>query len=201
MRGAASRHSSSIAGNDPGPSGRRTITTRSNGDGQSARVARNASRTSRLARFRTTAFPTRRDAVMPSRGFSHPGGQGAIRKMKPGATTRPPASWTRVKSERFRSRSHALKRPFGRGAFTRLFLGRARHGQTPAPTAPAVLQNGSPAPRLHASAEAVSSEATEIMGLVGAFHCCPRRVTAASCGQTDCSGSVRRGTPGTPSTS
>ncbi len=114
MRGAASRHSSSTAASDPGASGRRTITTRSNGEGQSERVARKASRTSRLARFRTTALPTRRDAVIPSRGFSDPGGQGAIRKMKPGATTRPPPFCTRMKSERFRSRSHALKRPFGR---------------------------------------------------------------------------------------
>jgi hypothetical protein len=48
-------------------SGRRTMTTTSIPGRKSSRVARNASRMSRFARFRTVAVPTLREATMPNR--------------------------------------------------------------------------------------------------------------------------------------
>jgi len=71
--GRAASHSVITLSSLLSPVARLTITTRSTPAGHSSRVARNASRIRRLARLRTTALPTRREAVMPKRGESESG--------------------------------------------------------------------------------------------------------------------------------
>ena len=85
--GRAARHSATTRSSLASPGARFTITTKSTPAGQSSRVARNASRTRRLARLRTTEFPIRREAVTPRRG--EPSAEFADRiRTKPGVDTR-----------------------------------------------------------------------------------------------------------------
>jgi hypothetical protein len=68
IRLRAACHSATTSPNVLFPMPWRTITTTVASRGHESRTARNASRTRRLARFRSTAFPIRRDAVIPRRG-------------------------------------------------------------------------------------------------------------------------------------
>lgn len=112
MRPWAACHSTTTSASVRLPTACRTITTTSTASGQNSRVARKASLTRRLARFRSTALPTRREAVIPIRGPSARS-LARIKKMKPDEITRCPESWMRRKSERFRTRLRAEKRPLG----------------------------------------------------------------------------------------
>lgn len=94
IRPRAACHSATTAPNFVFPSACRTITTTSMPAGQVVLTVRKASRTRRLARLRSTAFPTRRDAVIPSRG-PRLGADRRSMKTKPGDTTRCPACWMR----------------------------------------------------------------------------------------------------------
>jgi len=72
MSGDTPRSSATICSSFSSVMGLRTMTTTSIPGIQTSRVARNASRTSRFPRLRTTALPSLRDATTPSRGFSSP---------------------------------------------------------------------------------------------------------------------------------
>ena len=93
--------------------GPRAITTRSRDNGRAARRRRNHSRTPRFTRFRTTAFPTRRLALSPSRCApgSAPGPLAATTTTNARPEIRRPSRETRRKSRGSRTRSDRRKRP------------------------------------------------------------------------------------------
>ena len=119
MLRAARRHSRTTSGHFRSLRAWRTITTTSNPGGHKSREARNASRTSRLARFLVTALPTRRETVTPSRAeaaeCSAPSGargRGTAKSStKCGVTTRRAFACTCKYSERLRTRCWAGNAP------------------------------------------------------------------------------------------
>ncbi len=203
---SALRHSATTAAS-PSPGGtRRTMTTTSASSGKRSRVARNASRTRRLARFRTTAPPTLRDAVTPRRALSPgQGGRALTISTKFASDTRRPRVWISRYSRRFRTRSRFGKGPRGtqpNGALIarasqpeakRQTRGRGESdlwprilarqlllvrgdGQTPAPLTATVGENLATAFGAVALAEAVSTKAADGVGLIRALHGCTVRV-------------------------
>ncbi len=89
---------------------RRAITTRSQASGKESRRRRNHSRTARLIRFRSTALPTRRLALIPIR-LGSPGVTGSIRNTNSPDATRRPLRETRSNSLESRRRSARPRRP------------------------------------------------------------------------------------------
>jgi hypothetical protein len=160
---------------------RRGITTRSN-DGRrcssrsSSGRRRKRSRTRRLARLRSTALPSRREAMIPSRSRSRSFGLPS-RVRKRVATRRPPVC-TAVNSARRRRRSPRpnlndmgkLRRAPSR---TRA-LGR-RDGQPFATFRAPPLQHVPTVFRAHPHEKTVSATAPAAIGLIRTFHWTPRR--------------------------
>lgn len=88
----------------------RAITTISRWVGMISRCRRNHSRMRRLTRFRTTAFPTRRLAVIPSLARGASSRAAAASTTKAAAGARVPSRDTRWKSRLSRSRSQRRRR-------------------------------------------------------------------------------------------
>jgi hypothetical protein len=148
------------------------ITTRSIPDSNSYRECRNHSRTQRFSRLRTTASPTFRLIVMPSRCDPSLGsaGLGATSSTKAGSTTRrPPRPMRpmRLYSEDRRTRSPRRSRPVGPGIG---LLRRRGDSQPRAALGPSAAQHRASALRLHTRAEAVHTLPTGPMRLVGPLH-------------------------------
>lgn len=110
---ATVRHWATIRSRLMSARGLRTMTTRSIPGFQRSRVARKASRTSRLARFRATAVPIFREATTPNRGAALCSSGAYRSSTKSGVVMRRPHSWADWNSARFRTRSVFGKRPLG----------------------------------------------------------------------------------------
>lgn len=93
----------------------RTITTRSQSGGQISRVARKASRSTRLARLRVTAPPTFRETVIPNRAPVGAPSLAQSRRTNRGVETRRPRACISRNSERLRTRWAAGNCPCGQG--------------------------------------------------------------------------------------
>ena len=124
---------------------------------------RNSSRMRRFARFRRTAPPTRRVAMMPSRATSIPFGRVNSVRYRPRLRT--PCCWTRWNSgrRRIRSRRVRLRR-------TCRVVGRSPDGDPLAPLGTPALQHPLPGLRAHPLAEAVRSAATAPVRLIRTLH-------------------------------
>ena len=147
----------------------RPITTRSIPGRSRGRAPRNHSRTCRLTRLRTTAEPTFRLTVMPSRCRESSSllERGATRSTKAGSTTRRPSRLTRPNSLDRSSRSARRNCPVGPG--TRLL--RRRGDRHPLPTLRPTPREHRTAPlRLHALPETVRTLPARAVRLVGPLH-------------------------------
>ena len=124
---------------------------------------RNSSRIRRFARFRRTAPPMRRVAMMPSRALSIPFGRVNSVRYRPRLRT--PCSWTRWNSgrRRIRSRRVRLRR-------TSRVVGRSPNGDPLAALGTPALQHSLPGLRAHPLAEAVRSAATAPVRLIRTLH-------------------------------
>ena len=124
---------------------------------------RNSSRMRRFARFRRTAPPTRRVAMMPSRATSIPFGRVNSVRYRPRLRT--PCCWTRWNSgrRRIRSRRVRLRR-------TSRVVGRSPNGDPLAALGTPALQHSLPGLRAHPLAEAVRSAATAPVRLIRTLH-------------------------------
>lgn len=100
MLASAARHSPSTSARPSVMMSPRASTTMSRPAGKRGQSSRNAARTSRFARARTTAFPTALDAMMPNRGRagSSPSARGVAvsKNTKCGAATRAACFCTRT---------------------------------------------------------------------------------------------------------
>src|SRR6478735_7139734 len=169
------------------------MTTRSCPAGTSPELWRNASRTRRFMRFRTTALPTRRDAVTPSRLGRGVPGCGAARSTKCSVATRAPRAAMSWYSGRFLTRrsgpSRTVRlqfRPAPIGARLRLLLVRG-HGEADATLAATVGEHLLAARRGVSGHEAVGVEPVRVAGLESALG------RHRTCSGRGASGGVLRG--------
>lgn len=187
--GATPRRPLSFSSSSSGPSRapeRLAITTTSRPGGRSQRRRRNHSRTSRLNRFRCTAFPTFRLAVIPSRLGSRRGARAAF-SSGPSDSGRPSLrrhvsttrSWlarrrpwrsTRRKSRESRKRSACWKRPVRTLGLA--LLRRDRRSQPPPALGAPALQHSATRLRLHPFSKPMTPQSFDPTRLVSPLHAC-----------------------------
>jgi len=142
-----------------------TITTMSEPGCNFARCSRKNSRTSRFARFRSTAPPTLRLAVIPRRVSLVDPGLWSTRKWR---LALPRLSrWIRRKSLRDLTRRALVSR---RSVLPARGLGGRHDGQTLATLGPTPLQHQPATRRCHSGPESMGAATTEVAGLIGSFH-------------------------------
>jgi len=144
------------------------------------------SRRRRFARFRVTAPPRRREAMIPSLSQSRE--LGRARTVMYVATTRRPCFWTSVNSPRARRRTRGPSRRdiFGWPAATSTPLGLVnavlrgrRDGQALATLRAAALQDETAVLGRHPDEETVGAPTTTLVGLIRTLHGTPAQATCA----------------------
>ena len=123
---------------------------------------RNSSRTRRFARFRRTAPPTRRVAMMPSRATSVPFGR--VKSVRKRPRLRTPFRWTRWNSGRRRIRSRRVRPRCTSGG------AESPNGDSLAPLGTPALEHPLPRLRAHSLSEAMGAPAPAPVRLVRALH-------------------------------
>lgn len=142
-----------------------TMTTMSEPGCNFARCSRKNSRTSRFARFRSTAPPTLRLAVIPRRVSLVVPGPWSTRKCRLALPRLP--RWIRRKSLRERTRRARVSR---RSVLLTPGFGRRRYREALAPLRTTPLQH-QPATRSgHSGSETMTAAPSEIAGLIGSLH-------------------------------
>jgi len=142
-----------------------TITTMSEPGCNFARCSRKNSRTSRFARFRSTAPPTLRLAVIPRRVSLVVPGLWSTRKCRLALPRLP--RWIRRKSLRDRTRRARVSR---RSVLLSPGFGGRRHCQALATLRTTPLQHQAATRRGHASTKTMTATPSQIAGLVRSLH-------------------------------